>query len=363
MHFNYPGEGAYPNGFGFGDSNFSINFYALIILFGAIVALLLASYNARKDGFSFDFFFTVFLIAFPCGIIGARIWYVIAEFDHFLKNSNGFGDLLWNMINLKSGGLAIQGGALGGILAGVLFVKFRRKGTPILRIADFAVPGILVAQAIGRWGNFFNQEVYGRYVSSAAWDFLPSFITNNMVGGAIGSQNVVPLFLVEGILNIGGYFFISYFYRLFLGKHCKDGDQSFLYLVVYGFIRMVMEPMRNSSYIMGNSVNQMKSFWMAFAFIAFGLVFIFLNHLLRYLESKGKIKHNKFIDWFINNKYSSSKNGTVASLEGKNSSTGSETNIEKEKVIVEPKTEVDIKVEEKVETNISKEALNDKKEE
>lgn len=302
MHLTYPNgsTSAYPNGFAIGS--FSIAFYALFILGGALVALLLSSYRARKQGFSFDFFITIFLIAFPLGIVGARIWYVIAEFDSFLDKSANFGELLWNIINIKEGGLAIQGGAILGILSGVIYVRYRRKGVPILQVADFAVPTILIAQAIGRWGNFFNQEVYGNAVNSEAWSFLAPFIFNNMSGGSISKGFVAPLFLIEGLLNVGGYFFIVYFVKFAFDKFYKDGDQTFMYLVVYGFIRMIMEPMRDSSYIMGNSDQRMKSFWMAFAFIVVGITCIILNHVFRYLDKKGKFKNNKFIDWCLNRK-------------------------------------------------------------
>ncbi len=270
-----------------------IRFYAICILFGACVALLLSSYRAHKKGFDWSFFLTIFFVAFPCGIIGARIWYVIATWSEEFA-----GRPFYHVFEIWNGGLAIQGGAIAGVLAGVLVVFFRRKGTPILQCTDFAVPTIIVAQAIGRWGNFFNQEVFGHAVSLEAWSFLPGFITNNMTNGSLpmvgtGNSGVIipegaiasPLFLVEGVINIAFYFLMTHGLETIEGKHYKHGDSTFAYFVSYGIIRFILEPLRNPHFIMGGKSDP-HSQWMAIAFIVIGLVCIFFNHLLRHLDSR-----------------------------------------------------------------------------
>lgn len=273
-----------------------ITFYALFIVGGAIVALLLSNYRAKQDGYEFSFFNTIFLVAFPCGIIGARIWYVVAQW------SSEFANAPWyHVFEIWQGGLAIQGGAIAGVLAGVLYVFFRRKGTPVLKCTDFAVPTILVAQAIGRWGNFFNQEVFGQEVSLMGWSFLPSFITNNMqngTSGMIGAHNVIvgegnivaPLFLIEGIINIAFFFLITTGLESLEGKHYKNGDSTFFYFIAYGITRFVLEPMRNQHFIMGSSEDKQASVSMAIAFISIGLILFVLNHLIRYLDDKKKLE-------------------------------------------------------------------------
>lgn len=278
MGLTYPSAGAYPNGFWIVSDKFSIAFYAFCIIGGALVALLLSTWESRKDGFSLDFFITIFLIAFPMGIIGARIWYVIAEWPYFAANPD-------KIFAFKQGGLAIQGGALLGVISGVTYGIFRRRGVSIFKTADYAVPTILVAQAIGRWGNFFNQEVYGNAVNPDAWSFLPGFINQNM---NIRGNYYVPLFLVEGILNLSLFFIIVYGYRNIFKKFYKAGDSVFLYFIAYGFIRLIMEPMRNSQFIMGNGQDKMNSLYMAIAFIVVGAVCFVANHVIRYLSSKGK---------------------------------------------------------------------------
>lgn len=278
-------QGFLPNS----DGEPIIRFYAIAILLGALVALFLSSYRAHKDGYDWTFFGTIFLVAFPCGIIGARIWFVIAEWKNFAADPFPAVFEIWR------GGLAIQGGAIGGVLAGALVAFFFRKGTPLLKCTDYAVPTILVAQAIGRWGNFFNQEVFGHAVTPQSWSFLPGFITYNMQNGNLqmGGQNGVlpsgsiaaPLFLVEGMLNVAFFILITKGLTSALGKRYKDGDSTFAYFIAYGLVRFLLEPMRNSQFIMGG-VEDQKSTGMAVAFIAIGAVLIIINHVLRLLSDR-----------------------------------------------------------------------------
>ena len=294
-------DGGYPSGIPFDKP--VIRFYALFILGGALLALLLSNYRAYKEGYDMSFFNMVFLIAFPCGIIGARIWYVIASWSKEFANQP-----FYHVFEIWSGGLAIQGGAIGGILAGVLYVLFARKGVPILKATDLAVPTILIAQAIGRWGNFFNSEVFGHEVTLEAWNFLPSFITNNMAGSMSGGITIssdaiaAPLFLIEGIINLMFYFVITQGLPALEGKHYQNGDQSFFYFIAYGIVRLIMEPLRNPAFIMGEENGNKatyNSMIMAIAFIVIGVLLIALNHILRYLKKINKIKYPPSIQRFL----------------------------------------------------------------
>lgn len=267
---------------GFDIFGLHIQFYALFILGGALLALFLSSYRAHKKGYSWDFFEIIFFVAFPLGIVGARVWYVIAEWQKEFA-----GGEFWRVFAIWEGGLAIQGGIIGGVLAGVFTIKYFKKGCSVLEILDFAVPTIFIAQAIGRIGNFTNQEVYGAYVSTQGWNFLPGFITNQMhieEGGA--GTMAAPLFLVEGLINVANYYILVHAVPYIFGKHYKDGDVSFIYIVLYGITRMVMEPLRNSRYQMGS--NQSASFNMAIAFIVIGVLLVVGNHLYCYYRDKKK---------------------------------------------------------------------------
>ena len=148
----------------------------------------------------------------------------------------------------------------------------RRKQYSRGEVLDVVLPTILLAQAIGRWGNFFNQEVYG--ATTSTWTFLPVFIQKQMT---IDGEFRVPLFLIESLVNIGGYFMIRYA----IGKGLKNlilpGDQGFTYFLWYGIVRAIMEPLRDPKYNMGETGNW--SSIQAYIWIGFGLLAIVANHL------------------------------------------------------------------------------------
>lgn len=317
---------AYPSGIPFDQSNPPLRFYALFILFGGFVALFLSNYHAKQDKKDFNYFYTIFFIAFPAGIIGARIWYYIANF-----NTEFASQPFYKFFFFWEGGLAIQGGAIGGVLIGIIVALIVKKDTPILRITDYCVPTILVAQAIGRWGNFFNQEVFGHSVTYEAWNFLPSFILDNMQNGSSSMLSGVklpagaiaaPLFLVEGVLNVMFYMIITLGYRaVFKKKHYLDGDQTILYFVAYGFIRLCLEPLRNPAFIMGiknqNDLERSnyKSLIMAIVFIAIGCFLFVMNHLIIYLLKKKNIQSKLHSNYLLSVKQEEMLTSTKEKIE------------------------------------------------
>lgn len=292
--------------FRFGDSNFGLTWYAIGYLVGAGLALLLASWRAYKDGYTKDFFVNLFFWAFPMGIVGGRLWFLIAQGD----------PNMWaQAFNLTTGGMAIQGGALFGIVTGIVFVKVRRKGVPLFQAADWAVPTILVAQMIGRLGNFANAEVHGNIVSTAAYSFMPGFVINQMgykdlisaVNSGLGTatrlpadQMYVPLFWIEGMINLAGYFFLTHGLEKVLSKHRLYGDETFGYILWYGMTRVLLEPLRAGEYNMtGGGV--MQALVMAWVFVGVGVLGILLNHVFTALDASQKLKLNaKFKGFFLN---------------------------------------------------------------
>ena len=197
--------------------NTNITWYSVIVLTGAIVAYLVSKYFYKKDDMSKkypDLLETLFLIAFPCGLLGARIWYIVSELDYYLADPI-------SMIKVWEGGLAIQGGVIGGILAGYIVLKVKGLTPSFRKLADMIVPNILIAQSIGRWGNFFNQEVYGDCISKDSVSWIPNFILKNMNGGAIYCRSgyvATPLFLYESLLTFLGFIVISVVIRKFFTK-------------------------------------------------------------------------------------------------------------------------------------------------
>lgn len=190
---------------------FHIQLYAILIISGALLVYALCDHKFYKTYGEHGMLSTLFLIAFPAGILGGRIWYVVGNWTR-----DGFDQNFLKVFAIWDGGLTILGGAVGGIIAGVLFAKLaKRTKFRTLDAVDIIVPCILIAQAIGRWGNFFNHEVYGEaaIAMSDGWMF-PTWIKYQMaeefVGGVPSEKFRLPLFLIEGILNITGYFFIVY---------------------------------------------------------------------------------------------------------------------------------------------------------
>lgn len=221
-----------------------LTWYSIFILSGAAIAYYFAKHFYQKDKDSKLYptlIDDLFIIVFPAGIVGARLWYVISDWSYYSSN--------WiSILKMWEGGLAIQGGVMGGIIAGILYYKFKKVKYPLEKLFDLILPNILIAQAIGRWGNFFNKEVYGACVNRNSLSFIPNFILNNMdvCGSSLVAQ---PLFLYESILNTIGFVLISLVLRQFLTKR-KNGDLAAFYLIWYGLIRLLMEPLRNEEYIM-----------------------------------------------------------------------------------------------------------------
>ena len=270
--------------------NTPITWYSVIVLTGAIVAYLISKYFYKKEELSKkypDLLETLFLIAFPCGLLGARIWYIFSELDYYLADPI-------SMIQVWEGGLAIQGGVIGGILAGYLVLKYKRVEISFRRMVDLIVPNILIAQSIGRWGNFFNQEVYGACVDRNSLSWIPDFILNNMEITCYPGRVNTPLFLYEALLTLFGFILISIVIRKFYTKRV-DGELGAMYLIYYGTVRIIMEPLRVETYIMRIFGDLSQSVIMSALFIAVGI------GVIVYLEINRKKLNNNVINEDIPN--------------------------------------------------------------
>ena len=150
---------------------FEVMWYGILIGFGIVLAFILAYKNAKKKGLNFDVLIDIFLVSFPCAIIGARAYYVIFEWSNYK-------DDLLSIFNIRQGGLAIHGGLIGAFLAA--FIYTRIKKIKFLAYADLVAPSIILAQAVGRWGNFMNSEAHGDVVSKEFILKFPKFIQDGM---------------------------------------------------------------------------------------------------------------------------------------------------------------------------------------
>ena len=288
------------------SGGFHVAWYGVLIVFGALVCYWISDHRFYKEFHKHGIVDNILLLAFPAGIIGARIWYVVGNWE-----KDGFNTNFASVFRIWDGGLTILGGAVAGIVVGVLYMILRKKYVDIRFAMDVIIPTILIAQAIGRWGNFFNSEVFGKAVFlHQGWDWIPNFITKNMgfIGNlgqysgqvydatgtvaltsysfALAGQIVVPLFFIEGLLNIAGYFIIVYGIPK-IWKNYALGLKSGAYLVWYGVVRAILENFRNPAFNMGN-----KGIWSninAYIYIAIGAALIIGFCIFNYwLKKHGK---------------------------------------------------------------------------
>lgn len=217
----------------------SIQYYALCIMSGAVLALYLSYRLWKEVGFKVndltDFFFNVLII----GILGARAWYVLMKFSDYMYQP-------LKIFAIWEGGLAIQGGVIAGLIYGIYY--FSKRGYNPLDVADIILPNVLIAQALGRWGNFFNQEAYGSVVSHQFLKsfFIPDFIVDKMY---INQAYHHPTFLYESLYCLLAFFIIKLIVRKI---RLKKGQEALLYGILYSFGRMFIEHLRTDSLMFMN---------------------------------------------------------------------------------------------------------------
>ena len=248
----------------------SIRWYAICIVSGLILAVYLSMKEAPRKKIDPDDIIDFILIAFPLAIVGARLYYVIFEWGYYSQHlSEIFA--IWN------GGIAIYGGLLTGAL--VLYLFSRRRLIEPIDFLDIAAPSVMIAQSIGRWGNFFNQEAYGTAVKSL--NYLPSFIRDQMY---IDGSYRQPTFLYESIWNLLGFLLILILRRK--PQFLRQGEITAFYLIWYGFGRMIIEGMRTDSLMFaGLRVSQ----WLSMILILVGLAIILYQRRKKapyYVEAK-----------------------------------------------------------------------------
>ena len=222
---------------------FRIAFYGVIIGIGILCGILMAAYIAKKEDTNPDLIWDFAIYAIVCSIIGARIYFVIFEWVVYIN------DLL-SFFNIIMGGLGIYGAVIAAFIT--LWIYCRVKKQSFLHIADICVPGLVLGQIIGRWGNFMNREVFGEYTDNLLAMRLPvdavrssdisESIARNMVEGTNYIQ-VHPTFLYEGLWNLA-LLLLMLLYR----RHKKfQGEMWLLYLGGYGLGRAWIEGIRTDT--------------------------------------------------------------------------------------------------------------------
>ncbi len=252
--------------------------YSVLILIGIIIGVILVLREAKKFNISKDTVIDLCFWGVIVGLIGARLYYVVFNISYYKYN-------LLEIFEVWNGGLAIHGGLIFGAIA--VYVYTKRKNLEFLRILDIAVPAIILAQAIGRWGNFFNSEAHGFATTIAHLHALH-----------------VPEFIIDG-MNIGGIIYLPTFYFEFLWcllgfivllivrkyKYIKVGGTTCMYLMWYSFGRFFIESWRTDSLMLGGfkiaQIISIASFIFGFCY------FIYLNKKGKYVNLYNDINRDR----------------------------------------------------------------------
>jgi phosphatidylglycerol:prolipoprotein diacylglycerol transferase len=246
-----------------------IRWYGIILMTGAVAAAFMAEHEARRRGLKSEFVWDALIWVLIAGIIGARLWHVFTPPPSMVALGYTTKYYLTHplaLINTRAGGLGIAGAVIGGALALYLYSRYKKQN--FLMWADIAAPGVALAQALGRWGNFFNQELYGK-PSTLPWAI--HIDPANRVPGYENFATFQPLFLYESIWNLLNMGFLLFLERRFAAK-LKEGDLFLSYLIGYPIGRFFLEYLRIDSPRFG-TINVNQIFMLIVAIVAAFLLF------------------------------------------------------------------------------------------
>ena len=258
--------------------NFSVMWYGVVIALGMLFAIAYASYRCNQQGIKVDDLVDIAIFTIFFGVIGARLYYVAFNPTNFKT----IGDVL----NLRSGGLAIYGGIIAGAITIAIVCLIKKISWR--KLFDAAAPGVMIAQAMGRWGNFFNGEAYGS-VTTLPWRMCSPKFARELLRNETalinqeqyqqildGTLGVHPTFLYESLWNVLGFIIINLLFK----KKKFDGQIALYYFAWYGFGRMFIEGLRTDALYIGQTgirVSQLLGFLLfalATALLIYALIYI-----------------------------------------------------------------------------------------
>lgn len=234
----------------FGEKGFPVFWYGLIITLGMLIAFAYVVYRGKYESIKSDDILDIALWTIVCGVVGARLYYVLTKLDTFIPEDGNVIEFIKNVVNLRTGGLAIYGGIIAGAVTIIIVTLIKKIN--FLKLWDMAAPGVMIAQSLGRWGNFCNGEAFGGIVEEGhplyflrmglvSPNSIYTFKTREMV-------YVHPTFLYESLWNLAGFILINIFYK----KKKFNGQIACMYLAWYGLGRCFIEALRTDSlYIPG----------------------------------------------------------------------------------------------------------------
>ncbi|MBC1335173.1 prolipoprotein diacylglyceryl transferase [Listeria booriae] len=259
----------------------SIRWYGVIIATAVVVALLIAMQEAKKRNVDRELLVDLLIWAIPIAIISARIYYVLFEWSYYKDHLN-------EIIKIWHGGIAIHGALLGSVLTAIIFARIKKVS--FWQLADIVAPSLIIAQAIGRWGNFMNQEAHGGPTTRAFLEslHLPDFIVNQMYIAGVYYQ---PTFLYESLWNVLGFIVLLVLRR----TRILRGELFLSYVIWYSIGRYFIEGMRTDSLMLTDTLRMAQMISIVLIVIAGGLIAYFRVKGNRpyYLEDKYGISRKK----------------------------------------------------------------------
>lgn len=226
--------------------NFEIYWYAIIIAVGIVLGFLYACHFCKRDGEDTEMLYDVLLFGLPSAIICARIYYVVFNFDAYRNN-------FWDVFKIHEGGIAIYGAVIGAVISTYIYARVKKIN--FLKLFDYGAAGLFVGQAVGRWGNFVNQEAFGGNYSgilSMKGDIIADTLKIMQESGmeVDPSIGVHPTFLYESFWNLIGIIIIPFIFK----KKNHTGKPFAFYIGWYGIGRFFIEGMRTDSLMLTETI-------------------------------------------------------------------------------------------------------------
>ena len=240
---------------------FTLSLYGMLIAFGIVAAIGVSYLEAKRRGEDTKHILNIALIIVPLGVIGARLYHVIDRWDYFMQHP---GEIIGGQ------GLGIFGAVIGGAIGLIIYTRWQKLGT--LRWLDIVAPAVLLAQAIGRWGNYFNQELYG-YPTDLPWGIY--IAPENRLPGFENFSHFQPLFFYEFLWNLIGFAVLMVLGRK-LRNWLKDGDIFLFYVIIYGIGRFYLEGLKINVWTLAGIPTAR---WIAGAGILISAAIILIRHL------------------------------------------------------------------------------------
>lgn len=257
----------------FSVAGLDIRWYALFLLAGLSAGLLFTHLLARRVGLDPEWVWDAAPWIVLSAIIGARLYYVLLRGDYFAQHPS-------EAVNLRLGGMAFHGSLIAGIIAFVVLA--RRDSQPVLAWTDVAMPGVALAQAIGRWGNWANQEAFG-LPTSLPWGV--AIDVAHRPSQFVDAATFHPTFLYESLFNVANALVLGWLALRVPGSRVlRHGDILGVYLITYGLARFIIERLRTDSLYIGPLP---AAFWLSWLLIAAGLLLLVVPRLTEPRGDKG----------------------------------------------------------------------------